>query len=460
MSKLDSCAPVLVGSAAVEQRIEEPNAGQEPCAMMADAVKAAADDAGCPALLEEIQRIYVPQGMWSYTDPARLVAQSVGSPGATTVLAQFGILQQTLIGDACERIAQGEIDVAVVAGGEAKYRQLRGQIAGVEISETLQRDANPDVTLAPEAELWLEAESNAGLGMPVGFYAIMASALRASLGQSIEENRDAVAAMYQRFSEIAVDNPHAWRREMVPAEQIRNAGPKNPMLAFPYTKMHNTSWNVDQASGLIFTSVARAEALGIPREQWVFPLASTESNYILAMSQRETLHGLAGARAAGQKALEIGGIEAAGIDFWELYSCFPVAVEIYAREVGVAHGKDWTITGGMPFAGGPLNNYVLQSTVRMIELLRSNPGAKGMVSSVSGMLTKQAFGLWSTVPGDNAFEFADVTSAVKQANPPKEVLDSYQGRGSIAGYTVLFDGGEPQRAVVVVDIESSQRAVA
>ena len=60
--------------------------------------------------------------------------------------------------------------------------------------------------------------------------------------------------------------PHAWNRDGMKAEQIRNASPKNKMLAFPYTKYHNSQWNVDQAGALLFCSVAKAEALGIPRD--------------------------------------------------------------------------------------------------------------------------------------------------------------------------------------------------
>ena len=457
---INPSTPVLVGAAAIEQRIEEVNGGKEACELMADAVRAAAEDAGCTGLLQQIERISAPKGMWGYSDPARLVAEAVGSPKATTVLAQIGILQQTLLADACERIARVEVEVAVVTGGEAKYRQLLGQIAGVEVSETSQENVAADLVLEPAAELWLEAETNAGLGMPVGFYAIMASALRATRGLSIDEDRDQVAAMYQRFSEIAVDNPHAWKREFIAAETIRNPGPKNPMLAFPYTKLHNTSWNVDQAAGLIFTSVAKAEELGIPRENWIFPLASTESNHIVPVSQREQLHGLPGARACAEKALAIGGLSPEDIDFWELYSCFPVAVEIYAREAAVPAGKDYTVTGGMPFSGGPLNNYVLQSTVKMVEILRAQPGSIGMLSSVSGMLTKQAYGLWSSEPGANGFIAADVTEEVKQQSPLKEVLPDYEGDGVIAGYTVLFHGDAPQRAIAVIDVAEGQRSVA
>jgi acetyl-CoA C-acetyltransferase len=449
--------PVLVAAAAVEQRCEDPLQAREACALMADAVRAAATAVDCPALLTGAERIYVPRGLWAYTDPARLLANAIGAVGARTVFAEFGILQQSLIGDACRRINAGEIDIAIVSGGEAGYRGLRARITGQEIRDTEQEGVAPDVLLEPGAELWSEQEAAAGLGMPVGYYAIMESALRAADGLGVEEHRDRIAAMYQRFSEIAVENPHAWKRQAMPAATIRDPGERNPMLAFPYTKLHNTSWNVDQASALILTSAAKARELGIDRRHWIFPLASTESNHMQCLSARQKLHGCPGAGASARAAFELAGLGAGDITHWDLYSCFPVAVSIYAREAGVPAGVPLTVTGGMPFAGGPLNNYVLQATVRMVEKLREQPGT-AMVSSVSGMLTKQAWGLWGTEPG-RGFAFADVTAGVRAANPDREVVADYTGSGTVRGYTVLYQGGVAERAVAVVELDDGRRSV-
>lgn len=449
--------PILIGAAAIEQRFEDPSQGLEASALMLEAVKSAARESGCERILPQAQRIYVPKGLWGYTDPARLIAEGIGARQATTVLGEIGVLQQTLIGDACQRIADGEIETAIVAGGEARYRGLRAKITGQEAAETVQVDASPDVYLEPEAEIWSQLESAAGLGMPVGYYAIMESSLRRADGLGLDEHRDRIARMYQQFSEIAADNPHAWKRQPVDAATIRDPGEKNPMLAFPYTKLHNTSWNVDQAAALIFTSVRKARELGIDEAHWIYPLASTESNYMQCLAAREELHGCPGAGASARAAFEATGLSPADIRHWELYSCFPIAVSIYAREAGVPTDVPWTVTGGMPFAGGPLNNFVFQSTVRMIEKLREDGGA-GMVSSVSGMLTKQAWGLWSTAPV-TGFHFVDVTEQVRIAHPGKAIVSGDSGTGVIAGYTVLYQKGQAERAVAVLDLPGDQRSV-
>ncbi len=456
-AQLPPNTPILVGIGVTQQREDDPSAAVEAIELMIRATRAAASDAGSEALLAEAQRIAVPKGIWGYSDPARQIADSIGAGSATTVLAEIGILQQSLIADACNRIADGQLQVAIVAGGEAKYRALRAQIAGSEASETVQ-DATPDVTLQPEAEIWSPVESAAGLGMPVGYYAIMESALRAALGEGVEQHRDRLASLYAGFAEVASANPHAWNRNGMSFEAIREPGPKNAMLAFPYSKYHNSQWNVDQAASLIFCSVAKAEALGIPRDKWLFPQASTECNHMVNTCQRPDLASCPGAALAGQRALALAGSSADSIELLDMYSCFPAAVQIYARELGIALDRPLTVTGGMTFGGGPLNNYVLQATARMGELLREQPGKRGLVTSVSGMLTKQGFGIYASEPNPDGFQYADLTEQVA-ALPIKTLVEPAAGNARIAGYTVLYSGGEPSRAVAVCDLENGARTV-
>ncbi len=458
-SVIDPRTPVLVGVGVVQQKEKDPARAVEAVALMTRAALLAGDDSGALALLAELDRISVPQGLWSYSDAGRMVAHGIGAGRASTTCAQVGILQQSLMSAACSRIAAGESRVEMVLGGEARFRQLQAQIAGQEAPETAFSGA-PDELLKPEAELVLDEEVNGGLGyMPVGYYAIIESAFRQSMGWGVEEHRDRMAALYERFSEIAVQNPDAWKRERVAAEQIRNASAKNRMLAFPYTKLHNTSWNVDQAAALLFCSAGVASELGIPRERWVFPRSGTESNHMLALSQRPELHRCPGAQLAGRRALQLAGIGAEELDLLELYSCFPIAVESYATEIGIPLEGDLTVTGGMPFAGGPLNNYVLQATARMATLLRERGQGTGLVTSVSGYLTKQGFGVWSMSPGEG-FAFADVTEEVAAQTPARTVSALVDGPVTIRGCTVMYQEDRALCAVAVVDQADGSRSVA
>lgn len=454
---VDPRAPVLVATGTTMQREEDPARASEPLDLMLAAVRRAAGESGgdAAALLAGVGRIAVPKGRWSYRNPAGAIARAIGAHGATGVLASVGVLQQTLIGDACRRIADGEIDTALVVGADAGYRILRSKATGVVHAER-QQDEAPDLTLTPADELRHPAEARAGMRMPVGLYAIIESAYRARNGWSVDAHRDRLSQMMSRLSAACVDNESAWKRAAVAPEAIRDASERNPMQAFPYTRLHCSTWNVDQAGALLFCSAARASALGIARDRWIHPVASTESNHMVPVSARADLAACPGAGIAGRAALEAGGLSASEVDLIELYSCFPIAVELYAAELGLPLDRELTVTGGMPYAGGPYNNYVLQATCRMAELIRRGRGRHGLVSSVSGVLTKQGFGLWSSRPGPRGFVFADLTESVAAKVAARPVVEADAGEGTVVGYTVLHERGQPPRGVVVADVDGGR----
>ena len=449
--------PVLVGIGTATRREEHYANALEPMDLMLEAVANAGRDSGSQGSLAGAQYIAAPQGRWKYRNPAGEIAERIGAE-ATTALATVGVLQQTLIGEACARIARGDCHTALVAGADAGYRILRARIAG-ERAKDRDQESEPDIYMAPKEELRHPVEKRAGLVMPVGLYAVMESAYRAKRGWSVSKHRDRMAEVLARCSNIASTNPHAWNRSPVENTLICDAGDRNPMQAFPYTRLHCSNWNVDQAAALLFCSSERAEALGIPRKRWVFPLASTESNHMVAVSERADLGSCPGAAITGKVALDAGGIAANDVDLVELYSCFPLAIETYADALGIPLTRDLTITGGMPFAGGPYNNYVLQATCRAVELLRQGSGRTALISSVSGILTKQAFGLFSVDAGPGEFVHADLSDIVAAEMKTREVVDPYSGPAAVAGYSVLHGRGQEPRGLLLVDTPDGRRAL-
>ncbi len=460
MAEYSANTPVLVGVAAVQQKVDDYQQALEPVALMERALRDAAADAGCLALLPGADEILVPKSLWGYSDPGRLLVDALGARSAQTVLAEFGILQQSLLTRACQRIMAGEVQVVLVAGGEARYRALCAAKVGAQAPETPQVGIEPDITLRPQDEMWSPVETDSGLGMPVGYYAILDSALRYKQGLGLAQHRDQMATLYARLSELAADNPDAWSDEIVSAAHIREHSAANRMLAFPYTKLHNSQWNVDQAAGLILCSARVAEELGIERSKWVFPRAFTESNFMSVVASRKDLGASPGFRIAGQAAMQMAGVKFSELRLCELYSCFPYAVRVQLQEFGLDSQHNVSVTGGMTFGGGPLNNFVFQATVRMAQLLRQNPGEAGLVTAVSGLLTKQACALWSCSPQEGGWIWADVTEQVRQVSEVCELIANYCGQGSVAGYTVLYEGMNPWRAVAVFDLPDGCRTVA
>ena len=147
----------------------------------------------------------------------------------------------------------------------------------------------------------------------------------------------------------------------------------------------------------------------------------------------------------------------------EVYSCFPAAVRVQQRALGLDLQRTPTVTGGMAFAGGPFNNFVLQSMVAVAAALRAEPHSLGLVTTVSGLLTKPGIGVWSARPdgrppllADLAFEVESVTGVVDAV----ATLDGYDGEATVATYTVTYEGLDPVRVVAVCDTDDGRRCVA
>lgn len=454
----DARRPVLIGVGAVSQREEDPSRASEAVELMARALECAAEDAGGRHWLEAVDAIAVPRGFWEYGDPGRLVAERVGAKRARTQLAEIGVLQTRLFGEACRAIADGRAEVVAVCGGEAKYRSHCAERLGREAPNTPQPDAQADEVWRPEGDLLHRLEIERHLALPVRQYALIENALRHAEGQRLDAHRDEVARLWASMSRAAAGNPEAWRREALDAAQIRDAGGSNRMLAFPYTKHHNSQWNVDQAAGLIFASAAAARRAGVPESQWVHPRAVVDSNHLLPLVERAELHRCPAFGIAGRRAFERAELSVDELGVLELYSCFPVAVRVQQRELGIDPARPPSLTGGMAFAGGPLNNFVLQAAVAMARQLRAGPETKGLLTAVSGILSKQGVSLWSSHSGPE-FAFDDVSDEAERATGRVAVDPDFAGRARVAGYTVLYGREGPGQSVLIADGPGGERAL-
>ncbi len=450
----DPHAPVLVGVGLVSQRLDDPGRAREPLALMVEAALAAGAEA--PGVLGQVERIAVPVGRWRYRNPGRLVGEAVGVPRATSISALPGVSQQTLISDAVGAIARGEVGAALVVGGEAGHRLARASRTGTELHDTLSTDL-ADVVLKPEHEMLPGYERELLGDMPVSYCALVDDARRRRHGLSVDQHRDRMARQYAELSAIAARNPHGWRDAPTSAEIVREEG----MIAFPYGRHHVSQWSVDQASALLLCSVATARAAGVPESGWVHPHAFTEANNMVNITARTDLHRSPGAELAGQAVLDAAGCRVGELDLVELYSCFPVAVALYAEALGLAPDGPHCFTGGMPFAGGPFNNFVLHATAQLAQELRCRPGARGLVTTVSGVITKQGFAVWGAEPAVAGYRFRDLTAETAAATATSPVDPDASGTATVVAATVLAaTAARPERAVVVVDLPGGTRSIA
>lgn len=468
---LDPRTPVLVGVGASRD-------DAEAVELMVAAATAAGRDAGAPALLRSVQRVSVPRGTWSYTDPARIVAERIGARDATTVLVDVGIPQQTLVDDVLTSMLGGALDVALVVGGEAKARaarledaDTRADRAGIArvftaggtpeaaATETDQGGAVPDVHQQPVGDLVDPVEIEAGLWTPVEQYALLENALGAHDGLGPAALRREIAELWARFDRVAASNPDAAFPGPRSADELARFAPGNRPLAFPYAKWHVTHWTVDQAAALLLCTAEAAERAGVPRDRWIFPLVGLGSSHMVPVLRRAELHRWPAMELLGEAAAGRLGHPLADCAAVELYSCFPVAVRVQQRALGLPTSGTPTLTGGMAFAGGPFNSYVLQAMPALARRLRED-GGRGAITSVSGFLTKPGLGVWSVEPDGQRPLVGDLGAAAAPVTAEVPAVPSHHGPATVASYTVTYDGQEPTTVVALCDTPDGGRTVA
>ncbi len=449
--------PVLVGIAQVEQRERDPAKAQEPLELMVAATKLAAEDAGSRELLARADSVRVIRGIWPYTDPGRAVAQRIGAAQAKSAITPYGgnFVQTTLNRSALE-IQAGTLDIAILTGAECGQTQARARKQNTKLAWSL-APGKPDLEIGHEVPMSHDAERKAGVKQPVQMYPVFENALRYARHETIPQHIERVSKLWAGFSAVAAKNPHAWIRDAKTAEQIRTPGPDNRMVSFPYPKLMNSNNNVDQGAALILTSAETAQRLGIAREKWVFPWAGTDAHDHYYVSERADLHSSPAIRFAGRRALELAGIGVSDLAHVDVYSCFPVAVQVAAREIGLDESKPLTVTGGLTFGGGPLNNYVMHGVARMAEVLRADRGKLGLCTANGGFLTKHAMVVYSTEPPARPFRHEDVQPLV-DATPRREALMEYAGEATIEGYTVDFAADVPALGHAAVLTPAGKRA--
>jgi acetyl-CoA C-acetyltransferase len=243
------------------------------------------------------------------------------------------------------------------------------------------------------------------------------------------------------------------------ADALLSFGPDHRPLAFPYGKWHASQWTVDQSAALLLCSVEAAERLGVDRSRWIFPLVGVDSSAAVSLTKRRDLARWSAMRVLGEAAAERIGRPLAECDHAELYSCFPLAVRVQQRELGLPVDGTPTVTGGMAFAGGPFNSFVLHATAAMARRLREQPGL-GLVTTVSGMLTKPGLAVWSSELDERPPLVDDLAAAATAATETVPVISGHEGPATIAACTVTYDGMHPMELIAILDTDDGNRVIA
>ena len=302
-----------------------------------------------------------------------------------------------------------------------------------------------------------EAEQAHGVVRPSHVYAMFETALRHQRGEDPDAHLARISRLWARMSEVASKNPHAWIQDAMTAEEIATATPANRMIGYPYPKFMNSNSRVDMGAGLVLCSLARAEALGIDPSRFVFLQAGTDGYDHIEVSYRDSFTESPAIRVAGLRALELAELSTDDIDHVDVYSCFPSAVQVSANELGLSQERPLSVTGGLTFGGGPLNDYVMHSIASMALRLREQPGTRGLVTANGGWLSKHAFGVYATEPLEDGFRYDNPQDEIDRT-PARVMQDDYAGQATIEGYTVAYDDDGPARGMAAVRLPGGERA--
>lgn len=450
--------PVIVGAAQVNDRPNDPFAGLDSLGLMAAAARGADGDAG-GGWLSALDSVAVVDQL-SFPELGDLSSKLAAELGATPQLCYksrypSGASPIRMLNEAATRIAAGEIESALIAGGEALRTAAQRKAARGDQGEDAMRAAS--TRRRPEAAL------DYGLVTPTDIYPLYENATRAAWGQTLAEAQRESAEMWSRMSEVAARNEHAWLRKAISAEDILTISPDNRPIAFPYSKLMVANSSVNQGAAFIVTSLAAAKRHGISEDRIAYVgygAAADEPGGVMA---RDHYSRSASMIVSLTRALEVNGAQTADFDAVELYSCFPCIPKMARRVLNWPSDQPVTVFGGLTFGGGPIGNYMSHAVASMLEALRGG-ARRGLLFANGGfanqnhtiVLTRDPAGAAST---PRSFNFhADADSA---RDPIPTLAEEYAGSATIETYTVLYRrDGSVRVGVIVARSPAGERVLA
>ena len=437
--------------------------------LMAEAARRAGADAG-GTLLERVEVVASVMSIsLRHPDPGRLLAERLGLSGVRTIQSLIGgNIPQYLVNHLGAEISAGRLDVALVAGVETVYSRKKTPSDAVnELGDPLP-EGEPAPLFGDDRPGWTADEAAHQIAMPVNVYPLFEAALRARAGRGLDEHRRHASELWATFAAQAGSRPASWSSKAWSAEEIRTPSPENRMAVYPYTKLMCANIFTDQAAALLLCSPEAARAAGVAGDRLVYLHAGADGADTQFLTERASLAESPGIRAVTGDTLAGAGVGVDDIARFDLYSCFPSAVEMAMAEIGLAgpaggDDRPLTLTGGLSFFGGPGNNYVTHSIGAMVDACRADPGSLGMLTGVGYFLTKHSAGVYSSRPPARGFARVDPagTQARIDATPARTPAGAYAGPATVEATAVQFNReGTPALGLLTALAPDGRRALA
>ena len=469
-NKIDPRTPILVGQAQVAQHTDDLKSAVGPIELMSQAVREAIADAGIQNATS-IDALRVVRSLSTRnTNPARDIASMLEINASEYGLTPHGgNMPQYLVNSAALQIRDDGAQMIVLTGGESFRSRRRARAAQMTLpwmepkagqAGQAGQERQAPTALGEDLVMNHEIELAHKIMLPIEIYPMFETALRYRDKRTVADHQKHISELWSRFSDVAATNPHAWIQQSYTAQAIRTPTPDNRMIGFPYTKLMNSNNDVDMAAALVMCSVERAEALGIARDKWIFLHAGTDCHEHNFVSHRHTFTETPAIRIGGRRVLTLAEKSIDEIENLDLYSCFPSAVQLGAESLGVSLDRQLTCTGGLSFAGGPFNNYVMHAIATTMTTLREKPTETGLVWANGGYATKHSFGVYATTPPLHGFRHESPQNEVDQT-PRRAVATALEAKGAatVEAYSVMHDrNGAAEKVRAAVLLADGRRA--
>ncbi|MEM9122281.1 MAG: hypothetical protein AAGB03_03075 [Pseudomonadota bacterium] len=439
---------------------------QDPARMMAGALQLAAKSLPGASILGELGGLAcVEPFSWGYDDLAATVGQLAGAnPKAEHFwLPAGGNSPQDHLHNLVEAIGEGRLKSAALIGGEALHALTQAFKTGVMPDWPPQPDGHDPLRGQPP--FTSELETRHGLTVPYQTFALYENGLRAHHKRTFSEQIVHAAKLLSRNSRVAAANPFAWFRTAWTVDQIARATPDNRMIAYPYPKRMNAFAEVDQAAALIVMSAEEAEARGLS-DRAVHILGGAGSTDAWFVSERRDYHSSPGMTLAINEALKAAACTGQDVDVFDLYSCFPCAVEIAheALELDIDGVRPLTTTGGLAYFGGPGNSYTVHSLASAYDQIRREEAETALVTGLGMSMSKLAATVLSNAPDriEAASGRAQSGLDIPTTGFPglAETVEA-PAKARIETYTVEYaKDGRPDKAILILRLEDGRRTLA
>jgi acetyl-CoA C-acetyltransferase len=389
----------------------------------------------------------------------RSVAGRIGASPARAVLeVTGGQAPQHLVNEMAAVIARGGSEVTLIFGSEA--------------ISTIEHDAKaedrPDFTEHPggsledrgyalSGQMSMQQAAHGLTGGPAQ-YALIDNARRARLKATREEYAAAMGALFAPFTRVAAANPHASAPVERSAAELVTPTEANRPIADPYTRYVVAREKVNQGAAVLLMSVAAADRLGVPASRRVF-LHGHADLRDRSFMDRADLSASPASVLAARHALEVAGIGPEDLATIDLYSCFPAPVFNICDGLGLSpeDPRGLTVTGGLPFFGGPGNDYSMHAIAETVQLARRSPGSYGFVGANGGVMHKFSAGVYGTAPaGWTPDRSAELQAEVDAWAAPDQARHA-DGPATIETYTVTHRRGGARTGIVIGRLDADGR---